>query len=139
MRVIEIVSAQIADELTKGGTKFEMDPDKVIWPDGTITKKSNPPKKGKKTPAPGSKHGVFGVIVATYGGKSNAKDVTPQPQPTAISIEPSQTPSETTISSGASSSTPEKQKQTRRCNYIFIFAVQNKEFQSVFTLSSMYF
>ena len=124
MRVIEIVSAQIADELTKGGTKFEMDPDKVIWPDGTITKKSNPPKKGKKNPAPGSKHGVFGVIVAKYGGKSNAKDVTPQPP--AISIEPSQTPSETTIASGASSSTPEKQKQTRRCNYIFIFEVQNK-------------
>ena len=71
MRVLEIVSAQIADELTKGGTKIEMEPDRIIWPDGTVTKKQTLLKKGKKAPAPGSKHGVFGVIVAQYGGKNN--------------------------------------------------------------------
>ena len=115
MRVLEIVSAQIADELTKGGTKIEMEPDRIIWPDGTVTKKTNPPKKGKKAPAPGSKHGVFGVIVAQYGGKNNAKNTQ---NPNQISIEPSQSPSQTNISTvtASSSQTPEKQKQTRRCN-----------------------
>ena len=42
MRVIEIVAAQIADELKKGGTKFKIEPDRVIWPDDTVTKKNQP-------------------------------------------------------------------------------------------------
>ena len=39
MHIIEITAAELADLLAQGGTKFEMEPDRVIWPDGTITKK----------------------------------------------------------------------------------------------------
>ena len=39
MHIIEIVAAELADLLAQGGTKFEMDPDWVVWPDGTKKKK----------------------------------------------------------------------------------------------------
>ena len=61
MRIIEIIAADLADRLTQGGTKFEMEPDRVIWPDGTITKKSTPSgrsKRTKKVPPAVSKHGL---------------------------------------------------------------------------------
>ena len=73
MRIIEIIAAELADLLAQGGTKFEMEPDRVIWPDGTITKKKVPStrsRKSKKIPPAVSKHGLYGVIVAEY---SNAK------------------------------------------------------------------
>ena len=47
MHIIEITTAELADRLVEGGNKFQMDPDRVIWPDGTITKKASP-AKGKK-------------------------------------------------------------------------------------------
>ena len=112
MRVLEIVAAQIADELKKGGTKFEVDPDRVIWPDGTVTKKNQPQKKGKKKTPPGSKHGVFGIIVAQYGAKKKIV----APSQNSVSIEPSPSGSEPSSSNNsASTETSEKQKQTRRC------------------------
>ena len=114
MRVIEIVAAELADQLAKGGTKFEMDPDHVIWPDGTITKKptQTKSKKTKKVPPAVSKHGLYGVIVAQYGSKNKNFPKAQQ----AISIEPSQ--SATSQASGTEMvTTQEKQKQTRRCNY----------------------
>ena len=60
MRIIEIIAAELADLLAKGGTKFEMEPDRVIWQDGTITKKKVPStcsRKSKKVPPAVSKHG----------------------------------------------------------------------------------
>ena len=69
MHIIEIIAADLADRLTQGGTKFEMEPDRVIWPDGTITKKSTPSgrsKRTKKVPPAVSKHGLYGVIIAQY-------------------------------------------------------------------------
>ena len=70
MHIIEIIAADLADCLTQQGTKFEMEPDRVIWPDGTITKKNTPSghsKRTKKVPPAVSKHGLYGVIVAQYG------------------------------------------------------------------------
>ena len=61
MRIIEIVVAELADLLAQGGTKFEMEPDRVIWPYGTITKKNIPStrsKKSKKIPPAVSKQGL---------------------------------------------------------------------------------
>ena len=48
MHIIEIVAAELADRLGESGTKFEMEPDRVIWPDGTITKKNTPPLDQKE-------------------------------------------------------------------------------------------
>ena len=45
MRIIEIVSAVIAERLLENGTQFIIDPDQVIWPDGKITKIPTPQKK----------------------------------------------------------------------------------------------
>ena len=74
MRIIEITAAELADRLVEGGTKFEMEPDRVIWPDGTITKKASPPrgKKNKKLPPAVSKHGLYGTIVAQFGNKKKS-------------------------------------------------------------------
>ena len=47
MRIVEIVSAVIAEKLIENGTQFVMDPDKVIWPDGKVTKLPTPQKKGR--------------------------------------------------------------------------------------------
>ena len=121
MRVLEIVSAQIADELKKSGTKIEMEPDRVIWPDGTVTKKNVPSKKNKKCPPPGSKHGVFGIIVAQYGGKNKA--IVPQ---NTVSIEPSQSGHSQSSASKPSVEEPlDKQKQTRRCKYSLDSVINN--------------
>ena len=38
MHIIEIIVAELADCLTQRGTKFEMEQNRVIWLDGTITK-----------------------------------------------------------------------------------------------------
>ena len=80
MHIIEIIAADLADRLTQGGTKFEMEPDRVIWPDGTITKKSTPlghSKRTKKVPPAVSKHGLYGVIIAQYANikKTTASNV----------------------------------------------------------------
>ena len=77
MCIIEIIAAELADRLVEGGTKFQMEPDRVIWPDGTTTKKATPPhgKKGKKVPPAVSKHGLYGTIVAQFGNKK--KNSTP--------------------------------------------------------------
>ena len=70
MRIVEIVSAVIAEKLIENRTQFLKDPDKVIWPDGNITKMPTHKKRGKgrakKVPAT-SKNGVFGKIVQNYG------------------------------------------------------------------------
>ena len=71
MRVVEIVAALIADELKQVGVKITVSPDSVIWPDGTITKKTSEGKKKKKAPAAASKHGLFGIIVNEFGKKSS--------------------------------------------------------------------
>ena len=74
MRILEIVSAVVAEKLMDNGTQFVIDPDQVIWPDGKITKVNTPQKKGrgraKKTP-PTSKNGVFGKIVQNFGSKNS--------------------------------------------------------------------
>ena len=75
MRVVEIVAALIAHELKQGGVKFTVNPDSVIWPDGTITKKTSESKKTKKkAPAAVSKHGLFGIIVNEFGKKSSLSE-----------------------------------------------------------------
>ena len=75
MRIIEIVSAIVAERLMENGTQFVMDPDQVIWPDGKITKVPTPQKKGRartKKLAATSKNGVFGKIIQKFGSKSSA-------------------------------------------------------------------
>ena len=71
MRIIETVAAELANKLVEGGTQFQMEPDHVLWPDGTTTKKPSPVrgKKTKKVPLAVSKHGLYGTIVAQFGKK----------------------------------------------------------------------
>ena len=75
MRITEIVVAELADKLVEGGTQFQMEPDRVLWPDGTTTKKPSPVrgKKTKKVPPAVSKHGLYGTIVAQFRNKKKNK------------------------------------------------------------------
>ena len=115
MHIIEIIAAELADCLSPGGTKFEMEPERILWPDGTITKKNNPTTRSRKKKAhpAASKHGLYGVIVAQY---SNPKK---NPTPSAST---SATP-ETSVSiiverpdaeSNAAAAPAPKAKQVRR-------------------------
>ena len=117
MRIIEIVAAELADKLVEGGTQFQMEPDRVVWPDGTITKKSSPVrgKKTKKVPPAVSKHGLFGTIVAQFGNRKKTNDATSiVVTSNAVTIEsPKSTPSST--GENQSTNTPEKPKETHRC------------------------
>ena len=91
MRIIEIVSAVLAERLMDNGTQFAMDPDQIIWSDGKITKVQTPQKKGrgrgKKVP-PTSKNGVFRKIVQNFGPKgvsagvvtNEVEVIVPQPE-----------------------------------------------------------
>ena len=89
MRIIEIIAAELADCLSQGGTKFEMEPERILWPDGTITKKNNPTTQSRKKKAhpAASKHGLYGVIVAQHSNPkktpSASTSVTPE---TSVSI-----------------------------------------------------
>ena len=71
MHIIEKVATELADKLVESGTQFQMEPDHVLWPDGTTTKKTSPVhgKKAKKVPLAVSKHGLYGTIVAQLGNK----------------------------------------------------------------------
>ena len=121
MRIIEIIAADLADRLTQGGTKFEMEPDRVIWPDGTITKKSTPSrhlKRTKKVPPAVSKHGLYGVIIAHYANfkkttatNAGASTLASKPPESSVIIERPET--ETPSASAAP-----KAKQVRHGNYI---------------------
>ena len=116
MRIIEIVAAELADRLGEGGTKFEMEPDRVVWPDGTITKKNAPStrsKKTKKVPPAVSKHGLYGVIVAQCSNAkkksapSTASEASASMPPSSVIVERADT--ETPMASAAP-----KAKQVRR-------------------------
>ena len=116
MRIIEITAAELADRLVESGTKFEMEPDRIIWPNGTTTKKSSPSrKKGKKnTPAAHSKHGLYGTIVAQFGNKKVKQSSTATSTVVSsdvITIESSNS----SVDQSSSAASPEKTKQTRRC------------------------
>ena len=152
MCIIEIIAADLADHLTQGGTKFEMEPDRVIWPDGTITKKSTPSgcsKRTKKVPPAVSKDGLYGVIIAqyanvkkttaTYAGASTSATKPPELS-VIIEIPENDAPS---------ASAAPKPKQVRRVNYILYLNKEHKRFKtfckfaikikylSIFTLYSM--
>ena len=85
MRTLEILSALLAEELARNGTQFNLDPEEILWPDGTVSKapaNDKGPRGGRKKKVnPNSKHGVFGKIVNEYGPK-NKTGV--QPQSTVI-------------------------------------------------------
>ena len=74
MRNLEILSAILAEELMRNGTQINLDPEEIIWPDGT-TAKAPDHEKGlrggqKRKTSPSSKNGVFGKIVNEYGPKN---------------------------------------------------------------------
>ena len=118
MCVVEIVAAQIAEDLGKDGTRFEMDPDRVIWPDGTVTKKptGSQAKKGSKKVSPASKHGVYGVIVAQYGNGKKVGETSKEATATAPAVVVEQANAEPTAQP--------KSKTVRWGNSFFIFPMQ---------------
>ena len=81
MRTLEILSAILAEELMRNGNQINLDPEEIIWPDGTMSKAPDHgggPRGGrKKKNIPSSKNGVFGKIVNEYGPK-NKTGVKPQ-------------------------------------------------------------
>ena len=71
MCTIEILSAVLAEQLMSNGTKINLDPEEITWPDGTVTKPPSHEKKGKgRKKNPNSKHGMYGRIVHEYGPKA---------------------------------------------------------------------
>ena len=120
MHIIEITAAELADRLVEGGTKFEMEPDRVIWPDGTITKKASPPrgKKTKKMPPAVSKHGLYGTIVAQFGNKKKSATASANNGTSSNIVTIESTPSSTSTDQTESRQTPEKPKQARRCKFL---------------------
>ena len=118
MRVVEIVAAVLAERLMEGGTQFLMEPDRVLWPDGTVTKKAAVPraKKGLKKVTPAtSKHGLYGVLVAQYGKQK--KNVSSEKGGQAESTNSSVIVLEQNTPSNAQASTADgqsKPKQARR-------------------------
>ena len=74
MHTLEILSAILAEELMWNGTQINLDPEEIIWPDGTISKAPDHekgPRGGRKRKnSPSSKNGVFGKIVNEYGPKN---------------------------------------------------------------------
>ena len=74
MRTLEILSAILAEELMRNGTQINLDPEEIIWPDGSTSKAPDHvkgPTGGRKRKAiPSSKNGVFGKIVTEYGPKN---------------------------------------------------------------------
>ena len=38
MCTLEILSALLAEELVRNGTQINLNPEEIIWPDGTISK-----------------------------------------------------------------------------------------------------
>ena len=78
MHVIEILSATLVEDLIANKTVFHLDPEEIIWPDGTITRAPTNERKGKgkgskKKSNPNSKFGVFGKIVHEFGLKSKGQ------------------------------------------------------------------
>ena len=125
MRIIEIIAAELADRLGQGGTKFEMEPDRVIWPDGAITKKNAPStrsRKNKKVPSAVSKHGLYGVIVAQFGNAKKKSDTS------AGAAASSTQPTTTSVVERANTENPvapsvPKTKQVRRGNFLKYLAL----------------
>ena len=72
MRTVEIISAVLAEQVMANGTKINLDPEEIAWPDGTVTKPPSHDKKGKGTRKKNlnSKHSVYGRIVHEYGPKA---------------------------------------------------------------------
>ena len=130
MCIIEIVAAELADKLVEGGTQFQMEPDRVVWPDGTTTKKSSLVcgKKAKKVPPAVSKHGLYGTIVVQFGNKKKTKSASNiVATSNIVTIEsPQSTPSSTV--QAQSTSTPEKPKQVRRCKFALQLFLSLNEF-----------
>ena len=91
MRTLEILSAILAEELMRNGTQINLDPEEIIWPDGTTSKAPDHekgPRGGRKRKTiPSSKNGVFGKIVNEYGPK-NKTGV--QPQSSTVVLRPQQ-------------------------------------------------
>ena len=113
MRIIEIIAAELADRLSQGGTKFEMEPERIIWPDGTITKKNNPTTQSRKKKAhpAASKHGLYGVIVAQYSNPKKTPSASTSATPeTSVSIIVERPDAE----SNAAAAPAPKAKQVRR-------------------------
>ena len=89
MRTLEILSAILAEDLMRNGTQINLDPEEIIWPDGTTSKAPDHgrgPRGGrKKKTIPSSKNGVFGKIVNEYGPKNKTRV---QPQSSTLVIHP---------------------------------------------------
>ena len=101
MQTIEILSALLAEELMRNGTQINLDPEEIIWPDGTISKapihEKGPRGGRRKKINPNSKNGIFGKVVNEYRPKNRSAVkpqetliVTPQEQQTAVNEQDAQ-------------------------------------------------
>ena len=72
MRVLEIISAVLAEKIMGNGCIINLDPEEIIWSDGTVSRPPTPEKgkRKRKKPEPMSKNGIYSVVVHSLGPKS---------------------------------------------------------------------
>ena len=110
MRIVEVVATILSDELKQAGAQFLMQPDRVIWPDGTITQHPPEGKKKKKSPGTASKHGIYGIIVNDFGSKKKQKTTSLQQSVTVEAVP----------AVASSSEQVENTKKARRGTFLFV-------------------
>ena len=108
MRVVEIVSAVLAEKIMSNGCTINLEPEEILWSDGTVSKPAPPPKgrgRKKKKPDPMSKNGIYSVIVNTYGPRGK---VMQKSDSAVVVVQPAIQPQPST--SALQQSTPKKGK-----------------------------
>ena len=108
MRVVEIVSAVIAERIMSNGCTINLKPKEILWSDGTVSKSAPPPKgrgRKKKKPDPTGRNGIYAVIVNTYGSRGKGIQ---KSDSNVVIVQPTTQPQVTT--SGVQQMTPRKGK-----------------------------
>ena len=95
MRCLEIISAVIAENLMENGTEFYFEPEKIVWPDKTVT---SPPSKTQmrklRESGKGSKktkHGLWGDLVNKYSSPK-LDSTAPATVGVAVDVDPPHVP-----------------------------------------------
>ena len=107
MRVVEIVSAVIAERIMSNGCTINLEPEEIFWSDGTVSKAAPSPKargRKKKKPDPMGRNGIYAVIVNTYGPRGKGI----QKSDSNVVVQPADQPQVTT--SSVQKTTPRKGK-----------------------------
>ena len=89
MRILEILSAELAEKLMENGCKIFVDPEEIYWPDGAISRPvecESGGKRKRKKKSPTARDGVFGKIITDYGPKKKSSATEPNSTSSAVVV-----------------------------------------------------